>query len=92
MLIVGQAYEKCTACSEKVIKLVKFFLDMAHFILTFVTFQVTDGYDKNHLDFIKKVLHDPLYLEEITGLAAMKAESEAMLLQDDWADLEDEDF
>jgi ubiquitin-like modifier-activating enzyme ATG7 len=38
MLIVGQAYEKCTACSEKVIKLVKFFLDMAHFILTFVTF------------------------------------------------------
>ncbi|KAI8890848.1 E1-like protein-activating enzyme Gsa7p/Apg7p [Backusella circina FSU 941] len=69
MLIVGQAYDKCTACSEK----------------------ITDNYDKEHLDFMKKVLQDPLYLEDLTGLAAMKAESEALLLQDDWADFE-EDF
>ncbi|CAO3653968.1 unnamed protein product [Mucor fragilis] len=66
MLIVGQAYEKCTACSEKIL----------------------EAYDENHLSFVKQVLKDPLYLEEITGLAAMKKESESLL--DDW-DIENDD-
>ncbi|CEP09205.1 hypothetical protein [Parasitella parasitica] len=66
MLIVGQAYEKCTACSEKIL----------------------NAYSKNHLSFVKQVLKDPLYLEEITGLAAMKKESESLL--DDW-DVENDD-
>ncbi|KAI8647244.1 putative autophagy ubiquitin-activating enzyme ApgG [Parasitella parasitica] len=66
MLIAGQAYEKCTACSEKILK----------------------AYNEDHLSFVKQVLKDPLYLEEITGLAAMKKESESLL--DDW-DVENED-
>ncbi|OAC98508.1 hypothetical protein MUCCIDRAFT_157418 [Mucor lusitanicus CBS 277.49] len=66
MLIVGQAYEKCTACSEKIL----------------------NAYDENHLSFVKQVLKDPLYLEEITGLAAMKKESESLL--EDW-DIENDD-
>lgn len=40
---------------------------------------------------MNQVLKDPLYLEELTGLAAMKAESEALLLDTDWAEAEDED-
>lgn len=41
---------------------------------------------------MKQVLKDPLYLEELTGLAEMKKESDALLLNDDWAELEEEDF
>lgn len=29
-----------------------------------------------------QVLKDPLYLEELTGLAAMKVESEALMMED----------
>lgn len=70
MLIVGQAYERCTACSQKILS----------------------AYDKDRLSLMKQVLKDPLYLEEITGLAEMKKESDALLLNDDWAELEEEDF
>jgi hypothetical protein len=36
-------------------------------------------------------LKDPLYLEEITGLAAMKKESESLL--DDWdIEIDNDDF
>ncbi|KAG1349719.1 hypothetical protein G6F62_003489 [Rhizopus arrhizus] len=68
MLIVGQAYDKCTACSEKIVS----------------------AYDKEPLAFVKKVLQDPIHLEDITGLAELKAESEALLLNDDWAEEEDD--
>ncbi|KAG0174037.1 Autophagy protein 7 [Apophysomyces sp. BC1034] len=70
MLIVGQAYDRCTACSKKVI----------------------ETFTAEPLTFMKKVLDDPLYLEQLTGLAAMKEESE-LLLNDDWvAGDEDEYF
>ncbi|KAG2204980.1 hypothetical protein INT47_002604 [Mucor saturninus] len=69
MLIAGQSYDRCTACSDK----------------------IRIAYDKDSLSFMTQALKDPLYLEELTGLAAMKAESEALLLQTDWAEDEDED-
>ncbi|KAI7903438.1 E1-like protein-activating enzyme Gsa7p/Apg7p [Cokeromyces recurvatus] len=69
MLIVGQAYEKCTACSEKILNL----------------------YNENPSSFMKQVLKDSLYLEEITGLAAMKKESEA-LINDDWEEEDNSDI
>lgn len=50
--------------------------------------QILNAYDENHLSFVKQVLKDPLYLEEITGLAAMKKESESLL--EDW-DIENDD-
>lgn len=40
---------------------------------------------------MKQVLNDSVYLEELTGLAQMKAESEALLLDTDWAEATDED-
>ncbi|GAA5798153.1 hypothetical protein HPULCUR_003553 [Helicostylum pulchrum] len=69
LLISGQAYDKCTACSEKIL----------------------NAYDKDRLGFMKQVLKDPLYLEQLTGLDQMKAESEALLLDTDWAEAEDDD-
>lgn len=48
------------------------------------------AYDKEPLTFVKKVLQDPIHLEHITGLAELKAESEALLLNDDWAEEEDD--
>ncbi|KAL0082062.1 E1-like protein-activating enzyme Gsa7p/Apg7p [Phycomyces blakesleeanus] len=68
MLIVGQAYDRCTACSTKVI----------------------EHYDADPLGFLSNVVEDPLYLEQITGLCQMKAESDALLLDDDWTGLEDD--
>ncbi|KAI9470976.1 MAG: E1-like protein-activating enzyme Gsa7p/Apg7p [Benjaminiella poitrasii] len=68
MLIVGQAYERCTACSDKVI---------------------ISEYNMGPLSLMKRVLEDPLYLEEITGLAAMKKESEALM--NEWDEIDDED-
>ncbi|KAI8988113.1 hypothetical protein BDF20DRAFT_853878 [Mycotypha africana] len=67
LLIVGQAYENCTACSEKVLS----------------------AYEKDPLNFMKKVLQDSLYLEQVTGLQKMKEESEALF--HDWDNIEDEE-
>ncbi|CDS12593.1 hypothetical protein LRAMOSA04779 [Lichtheimia ramosa] len=66
MLIVGQAYNSCTGCSQKII----------------------EAYDKEPLEFMKKVLSEPEYLEEISGIAKLKADSDAML-DHDW---EEDDF
>ncbi|KAI9019505.1 hypothetical protein CLU79DRAFT_804841 [Phycomyces nitens] len=68
MLIVGQAYDRCTACSAKVI----------------------ESYEADPTGFLMNVVQDPLYLEQITGLDQMKAESDALILQDDWMGLEDD--
>ncbi|ORE09599.1 E1-like protein-activating enzyme Gsa7p/Apg7p [Rhizopus microsporus var. microsporus] len=66
LLIVGQSYDKCTACSDKVL----------------------EAYSQDPLSFVQKVLDDPIYLEDITGLSALKAESENVL--DDWTVGEDD--
>ncbi|KAJ3061022.1 Autophagy protein 7 [Podochytrium sp. JEL0797] len=54
LLVVGRAYDKCTACSGKVI----------------------DEYNRDGAVFVDKVLQDPKYLEELTGLTKMHAEVE----------------
>ncbi|KAI7864677.1 E1-like protein-activating enzyme Gsa7p/Apg7p [Spinellus fusiger] len=66
LLIEGQSYNRCTACSPTVL----------------------EHYQANPDKFLQSVLEDSLYLEKITGLTEMKAESEALL--DDWA--EEDDF
>lgn len=40
---------------------------------------------------MNQVLKDPLYLEELTGLDKLKEESEALLLDTEWAEEQDED-
>ncbi|KAM3586202.1 Autophagy protein 7 [Umbelopsis sp. WA50703] len=64
MLITGRSYDRCTACSEKVIQ--KY---------------VEDGFV-----FLKNAFNDPEYLEEVTGLAQMKRESEELMQSQDWVD------
>lgn len=51
--------------------------------------QVLEAYSQDPLSFVQKVLDDPIYLEDITGLSALKAESENVL--DDWT-AEEDDF
>ncbi|KAI9268978.1 hypothetical protein BDA99DRAFT_503146 [Phascolomyces articulosus] len=50
--------------------------------------KVIEAYQQDPLQFIKKILHDPEHLEQVSGIAQMKAESEALLDQD-W---EEDDF
>lgn len=60
-------------------------------VILITSLQILNAYDEDHLSFVKQVLKDPLYLEEITGLAAMKKESESLL--DDWdVEIDDDDF
>lgn len=63
-------------------------LSLTFLINQIIYLKILEAYDENHLSFVKQVLKDPLYLEEITGLAAMKKESESLL--DDW-DIENDD-
>lgn len=43
-------------------------------------------YEKNGFRFLKNAFDDPQYLEEVTGLAQLKRESEKMLTNNDWVD------
>ena len=73
MLIGGQAFDKCTACSKTVVA------ELA----------------ENAGDLMVNCCNNSKYLEDLTGLTAMKAEMEAMDDMDmDWDDddlLSDED-
>ncbi|KAG2182354.1 hypothetical protein INT43_007284 [Umbelopsis isabellina] len=64
MLISGRSYDRCTACSDKVI----------------------GKYEETGFEFLKNAFNEPEYLEEVTGLAQMKRESEALLETNDWVD------
>ncbi|KAF8317660.1 E1-like protein-activating [Clavulina sp. PMI_390] len=62
VLITGAAYERCTACSEKVIK----------------------EYETSGFDMLLRAFNDPDYLERLTGLDKLKAETDAMLEGVEW--------
>ncbi|RUS17502.1 Atg7ctd-Atg8-Mgatp complex [Endogone sp. FLAS-F59071] len=47
--------------------------------------KVREAYEKNGFDFLRRAFDDPAYLEEVTGLAKLKEESDALLDADDWA-------
>ncbi|KAG0331401.1 Autophagy protein 7 [Podila humilis] len=67
MLISGQAYDRCTACSDAIL----------------------EAYEKEGFGFLVKVFQEAKHLEDVTGLTAMKEESENLDM--DWDDDEDED-
>lgn len=74
----------------------RYFAKYIHIVYVYINFfffffQILNAYDNDHLSFMKQVLKDPLYLEQLTGLDQMKAESEALLLDTDWAEAEDDD-
>jgi ubiquitin-like modifier-activating enzyme ATG7 len=48
--------------------------------------KVINRYEEEGFEFLKKAFNDPQYLEEVTGLAQMKRESEELLNNDDWMD------
>ncbi|ORX93410.1 ubiquitin-like modifier-activating enzyme atg7 [Basidiobolus meristosporus CBS 931.73] len=67
MLVVGRAYDKCTACSKIVL----------------------DAYADRGFEFLKQAFDSSDYLEEITGLTQLHAESELA----DWdSEIDDEDI
>ncbi|GAB5372948.1 hypothetical protein AAMO2058_001708100 [Amorphochlora amoebiformis] len=60
--ITGNAFDKCTACSDAIVQL----------------------YLKESWKFVFQALNDPKWLEDISGLTAMKQKAEALLEKDDW--------
>lgn len=90
MLIVGQAYERCAACSERVKKRAHSCPIAAISVWVTRLLQVLTAYHEDPFQFMKKVLKDPEYLEQVSGLLELKTESEALLNQEDWAADEDD--
>lgn len=83
MLISGAAYNKCTACSETV---------CAMCLIIFITNlekQVLSAYENNGFDMLLQSFNNPAYLEHLTGLDQVQAETEAILGNIDWDDEED---
>jgi ubiquitin-like modifier-activating enzyme ATG7 len=78
MLFAGHAYDKCTACSEPVI----YFRNVQAYMLTGA--QILQAYHKQGYTFLKRCFSEPDYLEEVSGLAAMKVESEEVIEGIDW--------
>jgi len=58
ILVSGQAYEKCPACSEKV----RIRFDLLH-----LQFQVTNAFRADGVEFVISVVKSPKLLEELTG-------------------------
>jgi ubiquitin-like modifier-activating enzyme ATG7 len=52
--------------------------------------QVVDVYRKEGIDMLLKAFEDAKYLEQITGLDALHAETEAVLEAVDWDEDDDE--
>lgn len=48
--------------------------------------KVINRYEEEGFEFLKKAFNDPQYLEEVTGLAQMKRESEELLNNANWMD------
>jgi len=63
ILITGAAYERCTGCSEIVIK----------------------EYESKGFEMLLQAFNDSDYLERLTGLDKLKAETDAMLEGVEWA-------
>eukprot|EP00160_Parvularia_atlantis_P011827 Unigene232_Nuclearia_a/m.841 Unigene232_Nuclearia_a/g.841 ORF Unigene232_Nuclearia_a/g.841 Unigene232_Nuclearia_a/m.841 type:complete len:450 (-) Unigene232_Nuclearia_a:56-1405(-) len=68
LLVVGQAYAKCTACSDEVV----------------------GRYRGEGLAFLYKAFNDPKYLEDVTGLTKLHADTETAV--EAWEGAEDDDF
>jgi ubiquitin-like modifier-activating enzyme ATG7 len=76
MLIEGQAYDKCTACSSVV----------SHLRLgtTSANGQVVEEYKKEGFKMMLRAFNDTDYLEKLTGLDELHKESEAIMDDVDW--------
>lgn len=59
--------------------------------MTYSRAQVLEAYRNEPFEFIKKVLRDPAYLEQVSGIAQMKADSEALLDEIDWVGQDDDE-
>lgn len=67
MLIVGSAYDQCTACSDIIIK----------------------HYKKDGIDFVKRAIKEPKWLEELSGLKQLHETAEALDHDCDWSEADD---
>lgn len=69
MKISGRAYDRCTGCSDLVVK----------------------AYEKDGFEMLVKAFEDAKFLEQITGLDKLYAESEALMDSVDWDEEEEEE-
>jgi ubiquitin-like modifier-activating enzyme ATG7 len=79
MILTGQAYNKCTGCSEHVSHCQ---LDMTRLKLV----KVLKAYREEGFEFLKKACQDASYLEQVTGLDKLAAEMEHAMESVDWAE------
>ena len=77
MLIEGQAYDKCTACSSVVSH--NKGTDNAS-----ADGQVVEEYKKEGFKMMLRAFNDTDYLEKLTGLDELHKESEAIMDDVDW--------
>jgi ubiquitin-like modifier-activating enzyme ATG7 len=76
MLVEGQAYDKCTACSSVVSSL--------HLRRVVADKQVVEEYKKEGFKMLLRAFNDSDYLEKLTGLDELHRESEAIMDDVDW--------
>jgi ubiquitin-like modifier-activating enzyme ATG7 len=78
MLVEGQAYDKCTACSSVVSHLLR--VDD----IVRADGQVVEEYKKEGFKMLLRAFNDTDYLEKLTGLDELHKESEAIMDDVDW--------
>lgn len=100
LLIEGAAYDRCTGCSQIVYHLpsiasvsclVALRIGMRKMSLT-PWKQVVDAYKKEGFPMLLRAFNETDFLEKLTGLDKLHAESEAMLEQLEWEEGSEEDF
>jgi ubiquitin-like modifier-activating enzyme ATG7 len=83
-LITGAAYEKCTGCSETV---------SASCLISYDTkpteYQILKEYESRGFEMALRAFNETGYLEKVTGLDKLYAESEAVMESVDWVEGED---
>jgi ubiquitin-like modifier-activating enzyme ATG7 len=76
MLVEGQAYDKCTACSSVV--------SSFHLCRFKANSKVVEEYKKDGFKMLLRAFNDTDYLEKLTGLDELHRESEAIMDDVDW--------
>lgn len=82
MLVEGKAYDRCTACSATV--------SAASRGNDANLFQVVKAYQEQGFSFLRRAFNETGFLESVTGLDKLYAETEAILDSVDWEEDSDE--
>jgi ubiquitin-like modifier-activating enzyme ATG7 len=79
MILTGQAYDRCTGCSQLVGLLPAIRSSL-------IGGQVLNAYQQGGFEFVQKACQDASYLEQVTGLDKLAADMEQAMSAVDWAE------